>query len=127
MEILRNIKATFSKSMIKDTVLEEVMIALSSGDLRDPCVVTVKKFYELNSNVKESDLLITMLACLYRVGAVGLKTSSVDTYIWSHVDQSSATRGEIKRAEHFKVHKMLHRSLDIIVDQHEIFDQEFID
>ncbi|KHA71242.1 DNA repair protein [Pseudomonas chlororaphis] len=127
VEILRNIKATFSKSMIKDTTLEEVMIALSSGDSRDPCVTTVKKYYEPNSNIKESDLLISMLSCLYRVGAVGLKASSVDTYIWSYVDQASATRGEIKRAEHFKVHKMLYRSLDIIVDQHEIYDQELPD
>ena len=127
VEILRNIKATFSKSMVKDTVLEEVMIGLSAGDLRDPCVATVKKYYEPNSNIKESDLLIAMLSCLYRVGAVGLKASSVDTYIWSYVDQSSATRGEIKRAEHFKVHKMLYRSLDIIVEQHEIFDPELTD
>lgn len=127
VEVLRNIKATFSKSMVKDTVLEEVMIGLSAGDLRDPCVATVKKYYDPNSNIKESDLLIAMLSCLYRVGAVGLKTSSVDTYIWSYVDQSSATRGEIKRAEHFKVHKMLYRSLDIIVEQHEIFDPELTD
>lgn len=127
VEVLRNIKATFSKSMVKDTVLEEVMIGLSAGDLRDPCVATVKKYYEPSSNIKESDLLIAMLSCLYRVGAVGLKTSSVDTYIWSYVDQSSATRGEIKRAEHFKVHKMLYRSLDIIVEQHEIFDPELTD
>ena len=127
VEVLRNIKATFSKSMVKDTVLEEGMIGLSAGDLRDPCVATVKKYYEPSSNIKESDLLIAMLSCLYRVGAVGLKTSSVDTYIWSYVDQSSATRGEIKRAEHFKVHKMLYRSLDIIVEQHEIFDPELTD
>ncbi len=127
VEVLRNIKATFSKSMVKDTVLEDVMICLSAGDSRDPCVATVKKYYESNSSVKESDLLIAMLSCLYRVGAVGLKASSLDTYIWSYVDQASVTRGEIKRAEHFKVHKMLYRSLDIIVDQHEIFDTELVD
>ncbi|SHM13837.1 P-loop ATPase, Sll1717 family [Phytopseudomonas punonensis] len=127
IEILRNIKATFTKSSIKETSLEEVMINLSDGDSRDICVAVVKKYYEPNSNIKESDLLISMFSCLYRVGAIALKTSSADTYIWSYIDQSSATRGEIKRAEHFKVHKMLYRSLDIIVEQHEIFDHESID
>jgi hypothetical protein len=127
VEILRNIKSTFTRSMIKDTTLEDIMVNLSDGDLRDPCVAVVRKYYEANSTVKDSDIQTIMLSCLYRVGALGLKVSSSDTYIWSHVDQSSVTKGEIKRAEHFKVHKMLHRALDVIADQHDIFDAESID
>ncbi|MGY3170846.1 hypothetical protein ACVWYU_000219 [Pseudomonas sp. TE12234] len=127
VEILRNIKSTFTRSMIKDTTLEDIMVSLSEGDSRDPCVAIVRKYYETNSTVKESEIQTIMLSCLYRVGALGIKVSSSDTYIWSHVDQSSVTKGEIKRAEHFKVHKMLHRSLDIIADQHDIFDPESID
>jgi len=127
VEILRNIKSTFTRSMIKDTTLEDIMVNLSEGDSRDPCVAIVRKYYEANSTIKESEIQTIMLSCLYRVGVLGLKVSSSDTYIWSHVDQSSVTKGEIKRAEHFKVHKMLHRSLDIIADQHDIFDPESID
>lgn len=127
VEILRNIKSTFTRSMIKDTTLEDIMVNLSEGDSRDPCVAIVRKYYEAISAVKESEIQTIMLSCLYRVGVLGLKVSSSDTYIWSHVDQSSVTKGEIKRAEHFKVHKMLHRSLDIIADQHDIFDPESID
>jgi hypothetical protein len=122
VEILRNIKATFTRSMIKETSLEDILMSLSEGDMRDPCVAIVRKYYEANSTVKESEILIAMFSCLYRIGVIGLKISSADTYIWSHIDQSSVTKGEIKRADHFKVHKMLHRSLDIIADQHEIFD-----
>jgi len=127
VEVIRNIKSTFTRSMIKDTTMEDIMVNLSEGDSRDPCVAIVHKYYEANSAVKESEIQTIMLSCLYRVGVLGLKVSSSDTYIWSHVDQSSVTKGEIKRAEHFKVHKMLHRSLDIIADQHDIFDPESMD
>jgi len=126
VEILRGIKATFTKSMIKDSRLEEVMIALAEGASNDPCVGVVKKYYG-SSSATESDVLIAMLACLYRVGALGLKTSTAETYIWSYIDQAAVTKGEVKRTEHLKVHKMLYRALDIIVDQHEFPDVEFVD
>lgn len=126
VEILRNIKATFTKSLIKESRLEEVMILLADGVPNDPCVSVVRKYYD-SSGAKESDVLISMLACLYRVGAIGLKTSSAETYIWSHIDQAIVTRGEVKRAEHLKVHKMLYRALDIAVDQHELYNIEAID
>ncbi|WP_423357657.1 P-loop ATPase, Sll1717 family [Pseudomonas citronellolis] len=126
VEILRGIKATFTKSMIKDSRLEEVMIALAEGASNDPCVGVVKKYYG-SSSATESDVLIAMLACLYRVGALGLKTSTAETYIWSYIDQAAVTKGEVKRTEHLKVHKMLYRALDIIVDQHELPDVEFVD
>lgn len=126
VEIIRGVKATFTKSMIKDAKLEEVMMSLNEGKLDDACVSMVKKNYGA-SGAKESDVLIALLSCLYRVGAVGIKASAGETYIWSYVDQTSASRGEIKRAEHLKVHKMLHRALDIIADQHEIYEAEALD
>lgn len=126
IEILRGIKATFTKSMIKDQRLDEVVMSLAEGNVSDPCVALVKKYCESNA-VKESEVLIGMLACLYRVGAIGVKTGAAETYIWSYVDQTSASRGELKRAEHLKVHKMLHRALDIIADQYEIYESEVMD
>ncbi|MGH8601888.1 MAG: P-loop ATPase, Sll1717 family [Gammaproteobacteria bacterium] len=123
VEILRGIKATFTRSMIKDSRLEEVMLSLAESNTEDPCVSIVKKYYE-SQGAKESDVLSGMLSCLYRVGALGVKTGSMDTYIWSYVDQASVTRGEIKRVENMKVHKMLHRALDIIIEQREIFEAE---
>lgn len=126
IEILRNIKSTFTKSMIKDSKLEEVMACLAEGEPNDPCVGVVKRYYDSNS-VKESDVLISMFICLYRVGALGLKTGAADTYIWSFIDQATVTKGEVKRTEHLKVHKMLYRALDIIVEQHELSEAETID
>jgi hypothetical protein len=126
IEILRGLKATFTRSLIKDSRLEEVMLALYEQKNSDPCVTAVKKYYD-TQGVKEADVLSSMLSCLYRIGAIGVKTGAMDTYIWSYVDQASVTRGEIKRVEHMKIHKMLHRSLDIIIEQREIFEAVDLD
>lgn len=123
IEILRGMKATFTRSMIKDSRLEEVMVSLAESNTEDPCVLIVKKYYE-SQGARESDVLSGLLSCLYKVGALGVKTGAMETYIWSYVDQASVTRGEIKRVEHMKVHKMLYRALDIIIEQREIFEAE---
>jgi len=126
VEVLRGLKATFTRSMIKDTRLEDVMLMLYDNDTSDPCVVAVKKYYD-GQGIKESDILSSLLSCLYRVGAIGMKTGAMDTYIWSYVDQASVTRGEVKRVEHMKIHKMLYRALDVITEQREIFEAEDLD
>ncbi|QWB05251.1 P-loop ATPase, Sll1717 family [Pseudomonas syringae] len=126
VEVLRGLKATFTRSMIKDARLEDVMLSLYDHDTSDPCVAIVKKYYD-SQGVKESEVLSSLLSCLYRVGAVGVKTGAMDTYIWCYVDQASVTRGEIKRVEHLKIHKMLYRALDVITDQREIFEAEDLD
>lgn len=126
IEILRGLKATFTRSMIKDGRLEDIMLSLYDNTNTDPCVAAVKKYYD-GQGLKESDVLSSLLSCLYRVGAIGVKTGSMDTYIWCYVDQASVTRGEIKRVEHMKVHKMLYRALDIITEQREIFEAEDLD
>ena len=126
VEILRGLKATFTRSMIKDARLEDVMLTLYDNDTSDPCVAAVKKYYD-GQGIKESDVLSSLLSCLYRVGAIGVKTGAMDTYIWSYVDQASVTRGEVKRVEHMKIHKMLYRALDVITEQREIFEAEDLD
>ncbi|WP_256586875.1 MULTISPECIES: hypothetical protein [Pseudomonas] len=126
MEVLRGLKATFTRSMIKDARLEDVMLSLYDNDNSDPCVAIVKKYYD-GQGVKESDVLSSLLSCLYRIGAIGVKTGAMDTYIWCYVDQAAVTRGEIKRVEHMKIHKMLYRALDVITDQREIFEAEDLD
>lgn len=126
VEILRGLKATFTRSMIKEARLEDVTLTLYDNDTSDPCVVIVKKYYD-SQGIKESDILSSLLSCLYRVGAIGLKTGSMDTYIWSYVDQASVTRGEVKRVEHMKIHKMLYRALDVLTEQREIFEAEDLD
>ncbi|CRM86261.1 hypothetical protein [Pseudomonas sp. 22 E 5] len=102
------------------------MLSLYEQKNNDPCTAIVKKYYD-SQGIKESEVLANLLSCLYRVGAIGVKTGSMDTYIWCYVDQASVTRGEVKRVEHMKIHKMLYRALDIITEQREIFETEDMD
>ncbi len=126
VEILRGLKATFTRSLIKDSRLEEVIITLYEHNNTDPCTIASKKYYD-NKGIKESEVLSTILSCLYKVGALGIKASANETFLWSHIDQSTISRGELKRSEHMKIHKMLHRALDIVIEQHEIFEPEILD
>ncbi|MBO9497247.1 DNA repair ATPase [Thalassotalea sp. G20_0] len=126
VEILRGLRATFTRSAINDTSLEDVMLPLYEKDNNDPCTIVVKKYYD-GKGIKEVDVISAMLSCLYRVSAIGIKISSLDTFIWSYIDQSTVSKGEIKRANQIKIHKMLHRALDIVVDQKDVFSKEDID
>ncbi|MNP51803.1 hypothetical protein D3C76_1461510 [compost metagenome] len=82
----------------------------------DPCVISSKEYLETSGETKLTEVLNKMLICLYHVGAIGIKMSSLSTFIWSFLDQSSVSRGEVKRAQQLKIHKMLYRALDIEVD-----------
>ena len=85
-----------------------------------------KKYFD-SQGIKNSEILFSMFACLYRVGAIGVKISTLDTFVWSYIDQSTISKGEIKRSDKIKIHKMLYRALDVVVDQSEIFELEELD
>ena len=54
------------------------MLALYEQKNSDPCVTIVKKYYD-SQGMKETDVLSGMLSCLYRIGAIGVKTGAMDT------------------------------------------------
>lgn len=112
IEIIRGLPSTFTRQNISTDRLQDVIATLYESKSDDPCVKIVKQFFD-NKGVKESDIIYTMLQCLYKVSAIGLKISSSDTFLWSYIDQSSVSKGEAKRSSHVKIHKMLHRALDI--------------
>ncbi len=51
--------------------------------------------------------------CLYHVGAIGLKISTLNTFIWSYINQPRISQSETKRANQIVVHKMLRHALEI--------------
>jgi len=121
VEILRGLPSTFTRTAIDSTRLEDVIMSLNDGTEEDPCVKMVKNYFS-GKILKENEIVYSILSCLYRVGAIGIKVSSLDTFLWSYVDQSTVSKGEVKRSSHVKIHKMLHRSLDIEADQKAIFE-----
>jgi hypothetical protein len=54
-----------------------------------------------------------VLLCLYHVGVIGTKISTLDTFIWSYKDQPRLTKGEVKRTNQIAVHKMVRHALEI--------------
>jgi hypothetical protein len=56
------------------------------------------------------------------MGVIGIKTSALDTFLWSYIDQATVSKGEVKRSNNIKIHKMLYRSLDIKITQEDIFE-----
>jgi hypothetical protein len=124
IEILRGKKASISRSDLGGAELQDIILELNSTDMTDSCIEICKKHMEPKSTVKESEIISYFLTALYKVGVIGIKISSLDTYIWSYIDQPSITLGEGKRTLSIKIHKMLHRSLDTLVNQNEIYSNE---
>ena len=113
VEILRNIVVPFTRSSLSGARLEETTAELHELDQNDPCVAAAKMLYSPIGKMSEAEVISRILMCLYHVGMIGIKISTLDTFIWSHIDQPRISRGEIKRANQIKVHKMFRHALEI--------------
>jgi len=113
IEILRGLPTPFTRSAISRARLEEISSDLCELPINAPCITTAKKLYENGSGVSESDMISEILMCLYHVGAIGLKISTLDTFLWSYIDQPRISKSEAKRANQIVVHKMLRHALEI--------------
>lgn len=111
VELLRNLPDKFSRTIIPRANIDSVITELSIQGTQDPCAVVANKM--LNGESRESDVINELLLCLYNLGIVGFKVSSLTPYKWSSRDSTPATKNEIKRASGMKIHKMLHSALDI--------------
>ncbi|MCY3510506.1 P-loop ATPase, Sll1717 family [Klebsiella michiganensis] len=111
VELLRNLPDKFSRTIIPRANIDSVISELSIQGTQDPCAVVANKM--LNGESRESDVINELLLCLYNLGIVGFKVSSLTPYKWSSRNSTPATKNEIKRASGMKIHKMLHSALDI--------------
>lgn len=123
-EILRGKKNNLSRSDLSGTELQDIILELLESDTNDQCSDICKRYMESKNNIKESEIVSIFITTLYKVGIVGIRISTLDTFIWSYLDQPSISLGEAKRASSIKIHKMLHRALDIIANQTEIYSNE---
>lgn len=113
LEILRGMVIPFTRSNLQGQRIESISLDLTSGDNKDPCVFIAKEMYEAHSNYSESDLLIQIIICLYHIGAIGLKISTLDPFVWSHQDQPKVTKSEVKRSNQIMVHKMFLHAVEV--------------
>ncbi|MEW8192130.1 MAG: hypothetical protein AB2793_00350 [Candidatus Thiodiazotropha sp.] len=113
IETIRGLQTPFTRSSISSDRITEISTELHDLDVNDPCVRISKDLYRAGKGISEAEFVSQILMCLYHVGAIGIKISSLDTYIWSNIDQPRVSKSEIKRANHIKVHKMLQHALEI--------------
>lgn len=122
VEVLRALPPSFTRSSISDSRLENLITDLYDLNTDDPCVQVSRDYFDGIGDVKQAEVLNKVMICLYRVGAIGVKISSLSTFVWSFLDQSTVSRGEVRRTSQIKVHKMLYRALDIQVTGSERFE-----
>jgi len=113
VEIIRGLKAPFTRSSLSGDRFSEISMELHEADASDPCAKMARQMYSASSKFSEADMVSQILICLYHVGVIGIKISTLDTYIWSHIDQPRISKSEIKRTNQIVVHKMFRHALEI--------------
>lgn len=115
VNILRGLSYSFTRNDISGEKLESICMSLHEMNPQDPCVKACKKLYSTDNNITLSDVVSELLRCFYHVGIIGIKISTLNSCIWSYIDQPKVSKSEIKRANQIKIHKMLHHALEIRV------------
>jgi hypothetical protein len=113
VELLRSLPESFTRSSITKERIENACMTLCSTDQPDEASEIADRLFNPNNRATEADALSLWLCILYQVGAISIKISSTESYRWSYIDQPTITTSEAKRAIRIKVHKMLHRALEI--------------
>ncbi|WP_289116554.1 hypothetical protein [uncultured Idiomarina sp.] len=113
IEALRGLQSPLTRSSFSRDTLDQVALELASVTSSDPVAETAQNLLSPECDLKQSDLLTAILMCLYHVGAIGLKISSLDPTSWSFNAQPTVTKGEVKRSNSIEIHTMLHSVLEI--------------
>ncbi|WP_368910526.1 P-loop ATPase, Sll1717 family [Proteus vulgaris] len=111
IEILRGLPDKFTRTLIPRGNIDSVISELSIQGTIDPCAIIANKM--LNGETREKEVINEIFICLYNLGVVGFKISSLMPYKWAFRDSTPTSKTEIKRASGIKIHKMLHSALDI--------------
>ncbi|HEY8578023.1 MAG TPA: hypothetical protein VIL88_16975 [Devosia sp.] len=108
-----------AKELVEGSQWQDFVIgasAIANAPL-DPIVRLSINTLQPNAGSSQDELLRTAVSELYRVGAVGLKTPSVERYLWSHLDTPIMSPDVIDGTSRLHIHPMLHRAL--LVDARE--------
>ncbi|HGE8464509.1 DNA repair protein [Serratia nevei] len=122
IQLLRNLPDKFTRTIIPRNSIDSVISELAIQDTVDPCAIIANKM--LYGDAREPDVINEMLLCLYNLGVVGFKVSTLTPYKWAFRDSTPTTKNEIKRASGIKIHKMLHSALDIRISMGSIYERD---
>ena len=111
IEIMRGMPFIFKRSTLAERLNNIVDKLIDNDD--DPCGKAVIDFCNSGGKTNESEVVSEILNCLYRIGAVGVKVSATEPYMWSDHGKAILSKSEIKRVNQIQTHKMLLRTLGI--------------
>lgn len=111
VELLRGAKSVFYRSDLNAWIENEIDELFQCGDLTDPCHKAIEKF--IDNKFTLADITAEVINTFFRIGIIGVKTSSHSPYIWSDYDHALLAKGDIKRTNQIKIHKMVWRTLGI--------------
>lgn len=111
LELLRNMNVIFYRSDIAEKI-NKISEEMNEQE-KDPCWSAIIKFCEGGNAMSESDVVAEFINCFFRVGAIGVKVSKNEPYMWADYDNAILTKSNVKRINQIKIHKMLHKTLSI--------------
>lgn len=116
LNFLGHVKQTSTMEELKaDEKLDELILHMTqdSPNRKD-------RVYELAEAALEGDrtnsgcrLLLAVTEVLYRIGAVGIKPSSSDRFLYSHIDMPLIPQSALTNAARVRIHPMLLRALNL--------------
>lgn len=112
-EMLEGIPESFTRSAISSSVIDNAIVRISELNSSDEIISLAESMCSPESHHTHGDFLSASLLLFYHVGIIGVKMSAESPYQWAYQDGESFTRGDMKRAVHFKIHKMFWRALRI--------------
>jgi len=120
IEVLRGKTVTLTRSVITESINGVVDKLIEYPN--DPCGSAVAEFCNSNSkSISESDVTASVISCLYRIGAIGVKVSTKEPFKWADYNHPTLSKNQILKINQIKIHKMLHKTLGINED--ELFDK----
>jgi hypothetical protein len=103
-----------TKEFLEDFVLE---VDASIESSTDPIKKAVDRYMDDGTEAASLAVARVLISEMYRIGAVGLKTSSGERYIYSYQDVPVINPDSIDLETKIHIHPMLHRALNVQGDQ----------
>ncbi|RDL50147.1 hypothetical protein BLJAPNOD_01265 [Ensifer sp. M14] len=115
-KLLANRRGRFtSRDISNRTFLDDFVLQVdqTGSNESDPIQVGVDRYIRESSEAAALALVRIIVSELYRMGAVGIKTSSGERYIYSYQDVPVISVDSIDLETKIHIHPMLHRALNV--------------
>ncbi|MBB6304763.1 P-loop ATPase, Sll1717 family [Rhizobium leucaenae] len=115
-KLLANRRGRFtSRDISNKTFLDDFVLQVDHANTNesDPIRVGVDRYIRDGSDASALALVRVLVSELYRIGAVGVKTSSGERFIYSYQDVPVISVDSIDLETKIHIHPMLHRALNV--------------